>query len=79
MGILAVVAVVAWLLVNACGTAASISPGDVVFSPVQVGERSDAQTIRIEAGTRALRITNIGLDDVTAFQLVDPPVYRYAA
>ena len=73
VGILAVVAVVAWLLVNAGGTAASISPGDVVFSPVQVGERSDAQTIRIKAGTRALRITNIGLDDVTAFQLVGSP------
>ena len=73
VGILAVVAVVAWLLVNAGGTTASISPGDVVFSPVQVGERSDAQTIRIKAGTRALRITNIGLDDVTAFQLVDSP------
>ena len=37
------------------------------------GERSAAQTVRITAGTRPLRITNIGIDDVTAFQLVDSP------
>jgi hypothetical protein len=73
VGVLAVAAVVAWLLVNPGGTTASISPGDVAFSTVQVGERSAAQTVRITAGTRPLRITNIGIDDVTAFQLVDSP------
>ena len=40
VGVLAVAAVVAWLLVNPGGTTASISPGDVVFSTIQVGERS---------------------------------------
>ena len=70
--VVVVVAVVAWLLLNAGGTAASVSPGNLGFATARVGESSDAQTVRITAGSRPVHITNVRIDQPSGFHLVGP-------
>lgn len=69
---LLVVGIILWLLLNAGGVGASASPTDLTFATWQIGDRSPVQTVQITAGSQPIHITDVRIDEVTGFQLVEP-------